>query len=88
MTPSQPLRASLEKDALGASEAIVIGNQDYPDSLQVSFQRTVRVPDDTKKSDLPPGLGAFPLYSVSAYEKNVPSSMACQGGIFFPMYRQ
>ncbi|HYO00567.1 MAG TPA: hypothetical protein VET27_01165 [Mycobacterium sp.] len=33
-------------------------------SLQVSFQRTLRVPDDGKQYGLPPGLGSFPPHPV------------------------
>lgn len=64
----------------------VIG--DSSEKLQVSFQRTVRVPDGKGDSELPPGMGSFPLYSVANYKDKLPNAMATKGGLFFPMYRK
>lgn len=83
-----PLKANLGQKSSGVSKAIVIGNRYKSDALHISFQRTVRVPDNAETSELPPGLGAFPLYSVSAYQQGVPKAMVDQGGVFFPMYRR
>lgn len=58
------------------------------ESLKISFQRTVRVPDNDHNSDLPPGMGNFPLYSVANYKNNMPTNMALKGGLFLPMYRK
>ncbi len=59
------------------------GNQE----LEISFQRTIRVPDGKGDSELPPGMGTFPLYSVENYADKLPGDMAAKGGIFLPMYR-
>ncbi len=56
--------------------------------LSISFQRTVRVPDNQDISALPPGLGAFPLYPVSEHASNLPTDMVAKGGVFSPMYRK
>ena len=55
--------------------------------LDISFQRTIRVPDGKGDSELPPGMGTFPLYSVANYSEKLPKDMAAKGGLFFPMYR-
>jgi hypothetical protein len=56
--------------------------------LKISFQRTLRVPDGKRESELPPSMGTFPLYSVAEYKDNLPNSVAVKGGLFFPMYRK
>jgi hypothetical protein len=58
-------------------------------SLEVSFQRTIRVSDNGSTSALPPGFGAFPLYEVSDYQETdaLPAAMKAKGGYFMPMHR-
>lgn len=59
--------------------------------LKIDFQRTIRIPDhpDQKLNfDLPPGLGAFPLYNVAQFKRNFPPHVRIQGGVFFPMYQR
>lgn len=58
------------------------------DTLKISFQRTIRVPDGNGDSELPPSLGTFPLYSAADYQATLPNAMAAKGGVFFPMYRK
>lgn len=58
------------------------------EELEISFRRTVRVPDGDGESDLPPSMGKFPLYSVASYEDKLPAPMALKGGVFLPMYRE
>ena len=43
--------------------------------LKISFRRTIRVPDNTYASELPLGLGKFPLYSATKYKANLPEDM-------------
>lgn len=58
------------------------------ESLEISFQRTIRVPDGDGDFELPPSMGTFPLYSVASYVDKLPTSMTLKGGLFFPMYRR
>lgn len=90
-----PIETSLSKSGqLGqsspfcdvASSSVEIGN-DRSDDLVISFMRTVRVPENSKDYDLPPGLGKFPLFNVLPFSKSLPESMVSAGGIFLPMYR-
>lgn len=55
--------------------------------LNLSFQRTLRIPDDDKTYPLPPGLGCFPVVHVDDYEQSVPPSWIEHGGVFLPMYQ-
>jgi hypothetical protein len=56
--------------------------------LEVSFRRTVRVPDNASSSSLPPNLGKLPLYKVRDYEASLPLGINSKGGVFLPMYRE
>lgn len=84
-----PLEARLVQSSeyRGCNDTIqIIGS--HRRILQISFQRTVRVPDDQGENNLPPSLGTFPLYSVSKFRHTMPADMAAKGGLFLPMYRE
>ena len=54
---------------------------------RISFQRTLRIPDDNRDYSLPPGLGEFPLNLVDDYGDSVPATWGAHGGVFLPMYQ-
>lgn len=54
----------------------------------VSFQRTLRIPDDGRSYPLPPGLGVFPIFKVDDYAERVPPLWRAQGGAFIAMYQR
>ncbi len=56
--------------------------------FSVSFQRTLRIPDDGKLYPLPPGLGSFPLHRVEDYVDRVSETWREHGGVFIPMYQR
>jgi hypothetical protein len=51
----------------------------------ISFQRTLRVPDDNQDYPLPAGLGRFPLQTVDSIP--APPEWHAHGGVFLPMYQ-
>ena len=53
----------------------------------LSFQRTLRIPDDNGSHALPPGLGDFPLHHVDDHLERLPSRWREHGGVFMPMYQ-
>jgi hypothetical protein len=53
--------------------------------FSVSFQRTLRIPDDSRVYPLPPGLGALPIQRVEDYGERVPTTWRESGGVFIPM---
>lgn len=60
----------------------------HPDArLEVSFLRTLRIPDDGKHYPLPPGLGRFPVRHVDDFAQGVPESWLERGGVLLPMYQ-
>lgn len=56
-------------------------------TARISFQRTLRIPDDGKDYPLPPGMGEFPLHHVEDYQAKLPEGWARHGGVFMPMYQ-
>lgn len=56
--------------------------------VRLTFQRTLRIPDDGRTYPLPPGLGAFPLRRVDDYASRVPADWRERGGVFLPMYQR
>ena len=53
--------------------------------LTVSFQRTLRLPDDGRDYPLPPGFGEFPLRHVDDIAGNLPAEWSKRGGVLLPM---
>jgi hypothetical protein len=56
--------------------------------FSVSFQRTLRIPDDGREYPLPPSLGSFPILRVEDYADRVPAAWREHGGVFIPMYQR
>ena len=54
----------------------------------VSFQRTLRIPDDGRTYPLPPGLGAFRIDRVDDYKDSLPQEWQTDGGAFITMYQR
>jgi hypothetical protein len=61
---------------------------DFGKSLSISFQRTLRIPDDGRIYPLPPGLGKFPIHRVENYLAHAPPDWKREGGVFIPMYQR
>jgi hypothetical protein len=55
--------------------------------LRISFQRTLRIPDDGKEYPLPAGLGQFPLVHIEDHHAKVPEHWLQRGGVMMPMYQ-
>lgn len=56
-------------------------------SCSISFQRTLRIPDDNREYRLPPGLGRFPVEHVDDFSDSLPDAWRRHGGVFIPMYQ-
>lgn len=57
-------------------------------NLIISFQRTLRIPDDDRTYPLPPGFGNFPLRHIDDYEDNLPDRWINRGGVMMPIYQR
>lgn len=51
----------------------------------ITFQRTLRVPDDGNTYPLPAGFGPFPIHRVEDFASKVPAKWLEHGGVFIPM---
>ena len=76
-TPAIDIEVSIDDDQL------IFGN-----ALSISFQKTLRIPDDGKVYPLPPSLGDFPISKVEDYASKVPKKWLDRGGFFIPMYQR
>ena len=56
--------------------------------IRISFQRTLRIPDDGKEYPLPAGLGRFPIEHVDDYADRLPAAWQRHGGVMIPMYQR
>ncbi|MHB8955990.1 MAG: hypothetical protein ACYC4U_23670 [Pirellulaceae bacterium] len=56
-------------------------------TVNIDFQRTLRIPDDDNNYPLPPGLGRFPLRHVDDFAARVAPSWIERGGVMLPMYQ-
>ena len=60
----------------------------HPDAVcHISFQRTLRIPDDNRRYPLPAGLGRFPLAHVKHHATRLPEAWKEHGGVLLPMYQ-
>lgn len=67
---------------------IAEGSVEIGERFAISFQRTLRIPDDGQVYPLPPTLGTFPVLRVQDYLERVPSTWRKGDGVFIPMYQQ
>lgn len=54
---------------------------------RISFERTLRIPDDNRDYPLPPGLGHFPIEHVDDFAEQLPETWRLHGGVLLPMYQ-
>ncbi|THV45572.1 hypothetical protein BGAL_0473g00010 [Botrytis galanthina] len=87
---SSPLKVEL-KSAVdgfpGGFQKIAI-NDNSGGKMEISFHRTIRVPDDGKNYQLPPDLGKFPIFSINDYAEKLPLDIVRKGGVFVPIWQR
>ena len=71
------------------NDTLVISFPDvHPDArLRISFQRTLRIPDDGRAYPLPPSIGAFPIRHVDDFASDVQARWLERGGVMLPMFQ-
>lgn len=85
---ARALTASDVESALQAEVLEAVGKiDDRFASLNIDFQRTLRIPDDGRTYPLPAGLGTFPLRSVDDFTATAPEIWIKRGGVAMPMYQ-
>lgn len=76
---NEPLKVSLENDEL------TILDTHFNHKVSISFNRTLRVPEDDHTYNLPALFGRFPIASVDDVHGSLPEPIAQKGGVIFPM---
>ena len=87
---SQVIDATPEKIATALRrKSMSVANRGHASitTLQIEFQRTLRIPDDGKIYPLPAGFGRFQLRHVDDYKDTVPAPWIERGGVLMPMYQ-
>ena len=77
------IEAALRTAALRAAG---LDDESSPE-LTITFQRTLRIPDDGRTYPLPASLGAFPLRPLDDFPATAPASWLRRGGVVMPMYQ-
>lgn len=54
----------------------------------ISFQRTLRVPEDGREYPLPADMGELPIYRIEDFADKVPPHWLEDGGFFIPLYQR
>jgi hypothetical protein len=49
--------------------------------LEMSLRRTIRAPDNGGVYELPPDMGAFPIYNIREYDSKLPLALVEKGGV-------
>lgn len=55
---------------------------------KITFNRTLRIPEDGKTYPLPAGLGRLPIHRVEDFAKRVPTKWLEEGGYFIPLHQK
>ena len=84
MKISESLPICLNKnEKTGFFDEIIIGR-----FTRISFNRTLRIPEDGREYPLPAGLGRLPIHRVEDYADKVPAHWLNEGGFFIPLYQK
>lgn len=54
----------------------------------ISFNRTLRIPEDGKRYNLPAGFGRLPILRVEDVAERVPEKWNREGGVIIPLYQR
>ncbi|OBR09963.1 Integral membrane protein [Colletotrichum higginsianum IMI 349063] len=57
-------------------------------NTSITFQRTLRLPEDGESHGTSALLGPFPLFNAEEHASRLPSAMKSKGGFFFPMFQR
>lgn len=64
-------------------DELIVGNL-----ARITFNRTLRIPEDGKTYPLPAGLGTLPIHRATDFSGKVPSSWLTEGSYFIPLHQK
>ncbi|TGO10002.1 hypothetical protein BTUL_0147g00060 [Botrytis tulipae] len=84
---SSSLKVKLKSaiDGLSGGYQTIAINNNSGGKMEISFHRTVRIPDDGNNYELPPNLGKFPIFSIDDHAEKLPVDIVRKGGVFVPI---
>ena len=78
-----PVTVDLNGDVMESSDRLNVGAH-----TAISFQRTLRVPEDGQEYPLPANMGTLPIYRIEDFADKVPPHWLEDGGFFIPLYQR
>ncbi|TGO81301.1 hypothetical protein BPOR_1218g00020 [Botrytis porri] len=78
---SSPLKVGLKStvDGFPGDFQTIAINNNTGGRMEISFHRTIRIPDDGKNYQLPPDLGKLPIFSIDDYAEKLPVDIVRKG---------
>lgn len=67
---------------------IIDGDASTGSTLEISLDRTLRVPEDGTIYNVPALFSPFPLFSVDEFAKTLPADMVRKNGLVIPMFQR
>lgn len=84
VTRAASLRNEVHRLSLAIhNDELIVGRH-----TRLSFNRTLRIPEDGREYPLPAGFGRLPILRVEDYAKRVPEKWLEQGGFIIPLYQR
>lgn len=68
------------------NDKLIFNFPEHNSRLEITFHKTLRLPEDNKTYPLPPSLGSFPLRAIDSL-KNIPALWRERGGVCIPMWQ-
>lgn len=84
--PPSPMKRHLNTES--SRIEIMDGEDSVEPILQISLDRTLRVPEDNSIYGLPALFSPFPLLPVEEYKKTLPVEMVKKSGLVIPMFQR
>jgi len=80
--------ASFRKGVRRLSLAVHQDQLHFGRHTRISFNRTLRIPEDGREYPLPAGFGRLPILRVEDHAERVPEQWLEQGGFIIPLYQR
>ena len=80
--------ASLRKGVRRLSLAVHQDQLHFGRHTRISFNRTLRIPEDGREYPLPAGFGRLPILRVEDHAERIPEKWLEQGGFIIPLYQR
>ena len=77
-------RKGVRRLSLAIQEGVILLGR----HTRISFNRTLRIPEDGREYPLPAGFGRLPILRVEDYPDRVPEKWLAEGGFIIPLYQR